>query len=104
MVMSELLKIINTVRAHQEFPPLVVLRREMKLRDDLGFDSLDLAELTVRVEDAFGVDVFADGLVFTVGEVEQRIRDGGGVQKSKGLNVGWAEPSPADAGSKGLNV
>lgn len=28
------------------------------LRTDLGFDSFDLAELTVRIEDRFGVDIF----------------------------------------------
>lgn len=74
--MNELLKIVNTVRAHQELPPLVVLRGEMKLREDLGFESLDLAELTVRIEDKFGMDVFAEGLIFTVGEIAKRLRRG----------------------------
>jgi acyl carrier protein len=74
--MSELLKIVNTVREHKGQPPLMELCVEMKLREDLGFESLDLAELTVRVEDAFGVDVFADGLVFTVGEIAERLRQG----------------------------
>lgn len=42
---------------------------EVDIRKDLGLDSLDLAELTVRIEDATGIDVFADGLVFTLGEI-----------------------------------
>jgi len=32
-------------------------------------DSLDLAELTVRLEEEFGVDVFEDGIVETVEEI-----------------------------------
>lgn len=33
---------------------------EHSLRTDLGFDSFDLAELTVRIEDRFGVDIFEE--------------------------------------------
>ena len=57
--MEKLLQIINTV----------LVERSSKLRDDLGFDSLDLAELTVRIEDEFNVDIFEDGLVETIEEV-----------------------------------
>lgn len=39
------------------------------LRNDVGLDSLDLAELTVKLEARFGIDIFADSLVTTVGEV-----------------------------------
>lgn len=45
----------------------------MSLRKDLGFDSFDLAELTVLVEDEFGIDIFADGLVDTIQEVEAKL-------------------------------
>ncbi|MBB6454547.1 acyl carrier protein [Salirhabdus euzebyi] len=41
----------------------------MSLRDELNLDSLMLAELTVRLEDEFGVDIFEDGVVRTLGEV-----------------------------------
>jgi acyl carrier protein len=34
---------------------------------------LDLAELTVRIEKETGIDVFADGIVQTVGQVIKRI-------------------------------
>lgn len=43
------------------------------LRRDLGFDSFDLAELTVLLEDEFSVDIFADGLVDTIQEVEDKL-------------------------------
>ena len=45
----------------------------MSLRKDLGLDSFDLAELTVLVEDEFGIDIFADGLVDTIQEVEAKL-------------------------------
>ena len=40
-----------------------------RLRADLDLDSLDLAVLTVKLEAKTGVDVFANGLVSTVGEI-----------------------------------
>jgi len=71
---QSLLPIINEVRAHKKLPPLAALTAEMRLREEVELTSLDLAELTVRIEEAFGVDVFADGLVSTVGEVAAKIR------------------------------
>ena len=44
------------------------------LRDDIGFTSFDLAELTVRIEDEFDIDIFEDGLVNTVGEIIEKLR------------------------------
>lgn len=73
-----LLDIINTVRGHKGLPPLCALKPELRLREDCGFASLDLAELTVRIKEAFDVDVFADGVVRTVGEVEAKIGAGTG--------------------------
>jgi acyl carrier protein len=71
--MSKLADIINDVRTHKKLPPVSPITPEMRLREDLSFDSMDLAELTVRIEEATGVDVFADGLVSTVGEILARI-------------------------------
>ena len=42
---------------------------EYDLRNDLDLTSFDLAELTVRIEDEFDIDIFEDGLVNTIGEV-----------------------------------
>lgn len=44
-----------------------------KLRDDIGLDSFDLAELTVRIEESFDVDVFSDGIIETVSEILEKI-------------------------------
>lgn len=46
---------------------------ELKLREDIGFDSFDLAQLTVMIEDEFDVDVFEDGIIETVGEIIKKI-------------------------------
>jgi len=44
-----------------------------RLRIDLDLDSLDLAVMTVKLEARTGVDVFAKGIVSTVGEIVSRI-------------------------------
>ncbi|MCC5788969.1 MAG: acyl carrier protein [Opitutales bacterium] len=45
----------------------------LTLREDLGLDSFDLAELTVHLEDRTGIDIFQEGVVKTMGEVRQRL-------------------------------
>lgn len=73
----DLVALINEVRLNKQLPPLTLVTPAMRLREEIGFESLDLAELTVRVEEKFGVDVFASGLVRTVGEVAAKIEAGG---------------------------
>lgn len=46
---------------------------QLKLREDIGFDSFDLAQLTVMIEDEFDIDVFEDGIIETVGEIINKI-------------------------------
>lgn len=72
-VPSELTTIVNELLEESGRNPYPSLSRGMRLRGDLGLDSLDLAVLTVKLEAHFGVDVFADGLVVTLGEVEDRL-------------------------------
>lgn len=69
-----LLEIINLVRSNKGRPGLPEIRPEHRLREDCQLDSLDLAELTVRIEEASGVDVFADGVVRTVGEIQAKLQ------------------------------
>lgn len=47
--------------------------RGTRLCGDLGLDSLDLAVLTVKIEAMTGIDVFAKGIVTTVGEISDRL-------------------------------
>lgn len=50
------------------------LDHQLSLRNDLGMDSINLAELSVRIEDVFGIDVFEHGMVQTVGEILEKIQ------------------------------
>ena len=68
---SKILEIINEVRANKSLKRITEFNDDMDLRSDLGFDSFDLAELTVRIEDEFDIDIFANGLVNTVGQVKE---------------------------------
>jgi len=62
--------ILNDIlRAKDEGSPVDALPADVSLTEDLGLDSLDLAEMTVRLEDRYGVDVFEDEVVDEVGEV-----------------------------------
>ena len=71
--MDKLLEIINIIRDNKELDKITEINLEHKLMDDLEMDSLDLAEFTVRCEQAFGIDIFADGIVTTVKEVMAKI-------------------------------
>ena len=70
---AQLLSLINTVLINRGKNTVTSISENTELRTDLGFDSLDLAELTVRIEAAFDVDIFEDGIVNTVGEILKKI-------------------------------
>jgi acyl carrier protein len=76
--MKTLLDIINTIRVNADKAPFETLTDDMDLRKDLGFNSLYLAELTVRIESEFGIDIFEDGLVFSIGEIKEKLNAGNG--------------------------
>lgn len=70
---EKLISIFNIVREGAGLEALNVIDDRMDLRDDIGFDSFNLAELTVHVEEEFGVDIFEDGIVNTVGEIKAKL-------------------------------
>lgn len=70
---DEILKIINKIREAKNVASIDELRPQDRLRDDLGFTSFDLAELTVNIEDKYDIDIFEDGLVDTVGEILNKL-------------------------------
>lgn len=45
------------------------LDSNISLRTDLGFDSFDLALLTAKIEDEFGIDIFEDGVIDKVEDI-----------------------------------
>ncbi len=77
MELNKLLNIVNIILDKKNKPVLNEINIKMDLRNDIGFDSLDLAELTVRIENEFGVDVFEDGIVSTIGEIIEKIKQNG---------------------------
>lgn len=72
--MEEQLKaIINTVLTNNDLKIIVGLDSKLDLQNDLNMDSIILAELTVRIEDKFDVDVFEDGMVHTIGDLLDKV-------------------------------
>lgn len=72
---QQVLQIIKMVCEEKREAVLVAERiaENTNLRNDLQLDSLELAELTVRIEDEFQIDIFEDGIVETVGEVFKKL-------------------------------
>lgn len=66
---EKILGIVNEIRQAKELAPVVSLSESDRLREDLSLTSFDLAELTVKLEDEFDIDIFEDGLVSTIGEI-----------------------------------
>lgn len=71
---QKLLTIINTIRVAKGVAPVEKLNTNDKLREDLGLSSFDLAEITVNIEDEYGIDIFEDGLVNTIGEIYAKLQ------------------------------
>lgn len=68
--MKELLLLkINEVLIGKDMPIVTDISYDTTLRDGLGLDSIDLAELTIRIEEETDIDIFSDGIVTTVGEI-----------------------------------
>lgn len=72
---QKVLSIINEIRASKNIAPVCELKKNFRLREDLGLTSFDLAELTVKIEDEYDIDIFEDGLVKTVGEIYAKLSE-----------------------------
>ncbi|MEM9821815.1 MAG: acyl carrier protein [Bacteroidota bacterium] len=68
--------ILKIVAADKVIDPQLFsnLDAPLDLRNDFQLDSLDLAEFGVRIEDAFGVDLFQNGPVTTLAEVMDQLQ------------------------------
>jgi len=71
--MEQLLSIINTVLKNRGKATVEFINENSNLKNDCGLDSLDLAELTVRIEAEYDIDIFEDGIVTTVGEILSKL-------------------------------
>ena len=70
---SSLLEIINIVLQNAGLEEISALDAKLNLRNDLNLDSINLAELTVRIDEKFGIDVFSSGGVETIGEIISKL-------------------------------
>lgn len=70
---AKVLDIINYIRKGKGLTALVEINENDNLRDQIEFTSFDMAELTVRIEDEFNIDIFEDGLIATVGEIYEKL-------------------------------
>lgn len=68
------LKIINEIREAKGLKALSIINPQDSLREQIEFTSFDLAELTVKLEDEFDIDIFEEGLVNTIGEIFDRLK------------------------------
>ncbi len=68
-MLNSILSIINVIRNNKGLDSLQSIQESTNLRTEIGFDSFDLAEFTVRVEEVYSVDIFEDGVLSTVKEV-----------------------------------
>lgn len=71
--MDEIKSIINTVLKNNGKNEVTHITEDSLLREDLGFDSFGLAELTVRIEAQYDIDIFEDSLVTKVGEILEKV-------------------------------
>lgn len=74
-VQEKLWEIMNIVLENRTKEKLAFITPEMRLRNDIGLDSLDLAELTVRIEAEYDIDIFENGIVNTVGEILEKLEN-----------------------------
>ena len=71
---TKVIEIINFIRQNKNLPILMEIKDNDNLRESIGFTSFDLAELTVRIEDEFSVDIFEDGIISTIGEIYEKLK------------------------------
>lgn len=73
MDLKKLEATINEIKINKGESLVEIINVDQTLRADLNLDSFDLAELTVVIEDEYGVDIFEDGICNTVGEVLNKL-------------------------------
>lgn len=66
-------QIIKKIIDENELSASNKINHETQLIQDLGFDSFSLAQLTVEIEDYFGVDIFEKRLIRSFGEIIEEL-------------------------------
>lgn len=73
-MINKILNIINEILENTNRLPIKSIEIGMSMRNDIGFDSFDLAIFTVNIESQFDVDVFENGIIDTIEEVLERLK------------------------------
>ncbi len=71
--MEKLLNIINQVLKNSGLGEVEELKPEQNLKDDLGMDSIIIAELVATVDVAFDSDINSNGMVQTIKDIQVAI-------------------------------
>lgn len=75
MIKEKVVEIINEILKENDIDVSVdQINESTKLTDDLGFDSFSLAHLTVEIESEFGIDIFENGVISTVGDIYKQLK------------------------------
>jgi acyl carrier protein len=72
---KDLLTILNDLLEENGLIKIKELNDTDHLMNDLGFDSLTLAHLTVIIEEEYGIDVFEKKVISTVGEIKEQLSE-----------------------------
>jgi acyl carrier protein len=68
-----LIQLINEVLEQSGKSPIQSYILTDDLRADLGMDSVDLALLTVLIEDEYGIDIFETGLISKISDIREKL-------------------------------
>jgi acyl carrier protein len=72
---KNLFDILTKLQSENGIQVSKVINDSDDLINDLGFDSLDLAELTVIIEEEYGVDIFEKKIIRKVYEIKEQINE-----------------------------
>lgn len=70
---EKLLVIINEILADKGESKIDALADSVSLRNDLGFDSMDLAVLTAKLDEECGIDIFENGIVDKIEDIKRKL-------------------------------
>ena len=71
----DLIKMVIGKKNNSSLNQNIEFNAHVDIRDNYGLDSLDLAELTVVIEDRYGIDIFETGIVSTINEISEKLKE-----------------------------
>ena len=70
---GKLLETINQVRINSGLSKVESITPDMNLKNDLELDSISIAELIASIDVVFDTDINSEGMVETVGDIQNRL-------------------------------